>query len=138
MNARLPLRPVLVACSALLAFNTAVASTPAGPSTSVAVHPTHYAFDGRGYADLNALESSVRTSRPSAIAVTSCGAAAARAWMAAVHRFNDLPLRIDFANMDEAACGAVPVALPIGLRAGEVPSGIDDAAVRRYWEQVAP
>lgn len=103
---------------------------------AVAAFAGHYVMRGRAYDSLDELEAAGRSARPAAVRIVGCEPASVWAWMAAAHRFDDLPLRLEVREPDVVACGAVPVRAR--STSGALPRGVDDAAVRRYWEQRHP
>jgi hypothetical protein len=54
------------------------------------------------------------------------------------HRLNDLALRIRVLDESATACRISAVAMPVGQRSSVGISDIDEFAVVRYWQQVAP
>jgi len=111
--------------------------TTAADGATVAVHAGHYVIGGRRYDNLDALESAVRAARPRAVHIVSCEAGATRAWLAAIPRFDDLLIRLDVLDPSHPLCQAA-TAVPVGMRGGVTPTGIDEAAVQRYWDQHTP
>jgi hypothetical protein len=101
----------------------------------VAAHASTYAVAGRALDDLAALETAIRGARPRSVAIIACSSEAPRAWLAAVEKFNDLPLALD--TRDAAAICAAGATMPVAQRA-DAPAGIDDARVRAHWQQVQP
>jgi hypothetical protein len=87
---------------------------------------------------LDVLEAAVRASPPTVVEVDICGAEASRVAMAVVHHLSDLPLRLRPLDENDPACRARAVAMPASQRATSGPADIDAAAVKRYWQQVAP
>jgi hypothetical protein len=109
-----------------------VASGP-GDAT-VAVYDGRYVAGGRSYESLDALESAVRAARPSALLLVACTPTAARAWLAAVPRFEDIPMHLDVVAGDAPVCPVI--AMPAGALAA---SGAQpDAGVQQYWNQRMP
>jgi hypothetical protein len=132
-------RPTWIAlCIGLVTVAPARAQAAPDPRApeAIAAYAGHYVTRGRAFDDLNELEAAVRSARPAAVRIVSCEAAAARAWAAAAHRFDDLPQRLEVREPDAAICGPVPIRARGTSSA--LPRGIDDAAVRRYWEQRHP
>jgi hypothetical protein len=109
-----------------------VASGP-GDAT-VAVYDARYVAGGRSYESLDALESAVREARPSALLLVACTPAAARAWLAAVPRFEDIPMHLDVVAATSPVCPAVP------MRAGApAATGAQaDSGVQQYWNRRMP
>lgn len=103
----------------------------------IVVQPGHYVVAGKAFDDLNSLEAAVRTGSPETIQLDGCGPAAARALKAAAHRFADRPLSLRVLDASAPVCTAAPVAIQIGQRM-DTPTGIDDAVVERYWQQLMP
>ncbi len=118
------------------------AAAPAQRATSaatatVAVSGTGYSFDGRDFDDLGDVAASIDATHPARLDILVCTAGSARGFKAIVHRFHHLPLRIRLA--DGAECAAIaPVATSSTSPPGARPSGIDDAAVERYWQDIMP
>jgi hypothetical protein len=103
---------------------------------TIAVHARHYAVGGRAYTDLDQLEATVKAMRPASVRIVACEPAATRAWLAAVQRFDSLPLQLEGVDASAPACG--PASMPVGTSAAVSPTGIDDKVVNRYWEQRMP
>lgn len=123
----------------LLAALTAGGHSAANADTAhsrIAVFEAHYTAAGRGFADLSALEATVRSARPAAIDIVACEPGALRAWLAAAERFNDLRVHLYAADSATVGCGTGAVAMPASQPLGA--ALIDDARVRRYWQQVQP
>jgi hypothetical protein len=95
-------------------------------------------FQRTMYGTLDVLEAAVRDSRPPVVEVDICGAKASRAAMAVVQRLSDLSLRLRPLDENAPACRARAVAMPAGQRASSGPLDVDAAAVKSYWQQVAP
>jgi len=122
---------------AAAAILSASAATIAPDGATVAVHAGHYVIGDRRYDDLDALEAAVRAAHPRAVRIVSCDAGATRAWLAAVPRFDDLVAGLEVPDASHPSCQAV-AAMLVGARSGVTPSGIDDAAVKRYWDLRMP
>lgn len=126
-----------LAALVLLATNAAFACAASRAPQQVTVHAEYYVLGGIAFDSLDALDTEVSARQPGAIELDACGPTAARALQAAIHRFNER--RIDVRLLDSAAptC-TTPVARRVSQGAGPLPRGIDEAAVDRYWRQVAP
>lgn len=103
---------------------------------TIGVHARHYTVGGHGYTDLDRLEAAVKATRPASLRIVACESGATRAWLAAVQRFDSLPLQLEVGDASAPACG--PASLPVGTPTAISPTGIDDAAVNRYWAQRMP
>ena len=126
-----------IAIAALGAAGTlACAAAATTQENTIAVHARHYTVGARTYADLDQLDAAMKANRPGAIRIVACEPDATRAWLAAVQRFDSLPLQLEVADASAPACG--PAAMPVGARAAVTPTGIDDKVVNRYWEQRMP
>lgn len=136
MNRRFVILTTAFLGAAWFASGPPAARTTTNSTARIEMHPTHYVFDGIGYTDLNKLDAAVRARPYRTIELASCTTDAHRAWSAAVARFTHFTLQLT--HTPKSTCAAVPVSLPVGLSNIALPSGIDDASVRRYWEQVAP
>jgi hypothetical protein len=126
------------AYSLLLAAALAAAGTSAqAVNVHILVQAGQYIAAGKAFDDLNSLEAAVRASSPNRIQLDACGPAATRALKAAAHRFADRPLALRVLDGAAPGCSAAPVAMQAGQRIG-TPTGIDDDAVERYWQQLMP
>ncbi len=103
----------------------------------VTVHRDYYVFEGIAFDSLDALETVASARQPSAIELDACGPTAARALKAAIHRFNEHRLGVQVLDGAAPKCTAA-VARRVNQVGGPLPAGIDEAAVDRYWRQVAP
>lgn len=126
----------LLSAIALVAASASV--TAASMDARIVARADAFSFQATRYGSLDALEAAVRASRPAVVEVDICGAEASRAAMAVVHRLSDLSLRLRPLDENVPACRARAVAMPAGQRATSGPADIDTAAVKRYWQQVAP
>lgn len=110
------------------------------PGVTVTVFADHYVLGDRAFDDLDALEAVVRAGEPRSIRLDACGTGTARAQQAAAHRFRatSLELRLLDAASTECRTAVVPRAVPATLRADARPTGIDDAAVERWWHAMMP
>lgn len=125
------------AIAALGAAGTLVCAAAATTQeNTIAVHARHYTVGGRAYTDLDQLDAAMKAARPGSVRIVACEPAAARAWLAAVQRFDSLPLHLEVADASAPACG--PAAMPVGSPAAVTPTGIDDRVINRYWEQRMP
>lgn len=124
--------PALAIGAASIAFG----ATHQGERGEISVYRQHYVTGGRSYADLDQLEAAVRATRPAFVRIVSCEPEAARAWLAAVPRFDSLPLQLDVIDASSPACR--PAAMPAGASQAIGPTGIDGSAVAKYWEQRMP
>jgi hypothetical protein len=127
-----------VACCAalMLAAPAALAShaTGARQASAISVHDGYYIAGGQTYTTLDALESAVRASRPATLLIVQCTPEATRYWLAAVPRFEDLPMHLDVSNESSAACGTAAVT---GMTKG--PTAIEvEPAVAQYWSRRMP
>jgi hypothetical protein len=128
------------ACVLLLGVSaswTAAAERASGAELAIAVFDQHYVLAGRRFDDLDRLEEALAQRRPGAIRLNRCGPATTRALMAAMHRFRDLRLHVRTLQPAEPACSST-ASVAARAVAGPWPAGIDDAAVARYWQELAP
>lgn len=124
--------------SALALVASCASATAASMDARIVARADAFSFQTTTYGSLDALEAAVRTSRPAVVEVHICGAEASRAAMAVAHRLSDLPLRLRPLDESVPACHARAVAMPASQRTSSGPADIDAAAVKRYWQQVAP
>lgn len=103
----------------------------------VLAYGSYYIFGRAAINDLDALETAVRTVNPKGIQLTACGANAAQALKAAVHRFRDQPVQVQVLDVSAPTC-EVAVARRASQRDALIPTGIDAPAVDAYWIQVTP
>ena len=128
------LRIVIGALGAAGTLVCAAATTP--PPDTIVAHARHYTAGGRAYIDLDQLEAAVRATRPASVRIVSCEPEATRAWLAAVHRFDNMPMELDV-DASAPACGAAAVPVSSSAAGGGL-AGIDDDVVSRYWERRMP
>jgi len=102
--------------------------------STIGVHDGRYIAGGESYGTLDALEAAVRAARPTTLLIVSCTSAATRSWLAAVPRFEDLPLHLDASDSSSPACAATT---PISASSSPAPAGIDPA-VQQYWDRCMP
>ncbi len=124
--------------SALALVAACATVTAASMDARIVARSDAVSFQSTMYGSLDALEAAVRASRPTVVEVDICGAEASRVAMAVVHHLSDLPLRLRPLDESDPACRARAVAMPASQRATSGPADIDAAAVKRYWQQVAP
>jgi hypothetical protein len=126
------------ACFAGLALVTplvlAAHFASARSDSEIGVHDGRYVFGGRTYSSLDAVEAGVRASRPATLLILSCTPAATRSWLAAVPRFDDLPMHLDVSNGSSTACEA---AIPVSASSGSASAGVEPA-VQEYWDRRMP
>jgi hypothetical protein len=122
----------VVAALALPAIATANHAAMNGKDALVAVYDARYVAGGRVYESLDALEQAVRAARPTAVLVVACTPASAPAWLAAVPRFDDIPMHLDVAVDASPQCPAIPV------RTAMASSAPADPAVDQYWSRRMP
>lgn len=128
--------PVLAAATALWAVACGARAQSGAPSdVRVAVHATHYAVAGRAFDEVNALAAAIEAMRPNSVGIDACGPGTTRALMAAVHRLRAWPLHLRMHNSGDDAC-AKQSAVSAGV--GQRGLRIDDEAVNRYWNSIAP
>lgn len=125
---------IAVACWLASPASVLAADTATNTTESIAVHAGHYVLQRRAYDDLNALESAVRARSPTRLHIVWCDSTGTRAWLALVHRFDDLAQRTQV--VDTGGLCQTPTLTPLGTSTGPLPRGIDDAAVQRYWESM--
>lgn len=123
-----------------IAVGAQAAAPPWEPDLRIAVQPDHYVLNGRVIDDLDALERAVEALRPRMLQLDACGGGTARAQRAAVHRFRALYLELRVSETDAPGCQATAAAqlTPVVQRPGRRPTGIDDEAVDRWWQQLMP
>jgi hypothetical protein len=131
------LLPVLAwAVAAASAIGQGAAAQPGVPShLEVAVHATHYVLAGRAYFDVDALSAAIDAMQPRSIGIDACGRGTTRALKVATYRLRARPLHLRALDRDDAACSEQAAAL---LPTGQRGRRIDDEAVDRYWESIAP
>ena len=128
---------LLLVTLALLASNVGLAAEGRSPAQHVTAHRDYYVLEGIAFDSLDALETVVSARQPIAIELDACGPSAARAWKAAVYRFSAHRLAVQLLDGAAPRCTAA-VARRVNQPRGPLPTGIDEAAVERYWRQVAP
>jgi len=110
------------------------------PGVSVVVTVLHDRFvvDNQVTDDLNTLESEVRSSGAKAVVLTACGPGTTRPQLAAAQRLSDLYLELIVAAPDSSEClaAARPRSVPVSLRIGLRPFGIDDEVVNLWLMQI--
>jgi len=104
----------------------------------VVAQRNQYIVGSTAYKGLNALEDAVRAARPTVVQLDACGTGASRSLQAAAHRLNDLALEIRVLDESATACRISAVSMPVGQGSVAGISDIDEFAVARYWQQVAP
>ncbi len=104
----------------------------------IAAHDAHYTLGRSAFGDLDALADVVAAATPRSMELHACGPGSHRALLAAVHRFSHLPLTLRLSGADDAVCAAPSLAVRVGQQGSPGPTGIDEAAVARYWRQVMP
>jgi len=133
---------LVVATASVLWFGAlgpATAQTPR-PHASIAVFDEHYVFAGQHFDDLDALQDAVNAKLPWFVRLDSCSGAAARAQLAAAHRFRHLYLELRVLEPSALSCqsAVAPRVVPVSQRTGQRPFGIYDEAVDRWWNNVMP
>ena len=127
---------VLAAATAAWAVACGASAQSGAPlDVRVAVHATHYAVAGRAFDEVNALGEAIDAMRPRSVGIDACGSGTTRALMAAVHRLRALPLHLRVHDVGDDACAKQPV---VSVRVGQRGLRIDDEAVNRYWNDIAP
>jgi Ni,Fe-hydrogenase III small subunit len=127
---------VLAAATAVWALACGAKAQSGAPSdVRVAVHAAHYAVTGRAFDEVNALAAAIEAMRPSSVGIDACGPGTTRALMAAVHRLRDWPLHLRVHDVGDDACVKQSA---VSVRVGQRGLRIDDAAVNRYWNSIAP
>jgi Ni,Fe-hydrogenase III small subunit len=129
------LRVLAAATAAWAVACGANAQSGAPLDVRVAVHATHYAVAGGAFDEVNALGEAIDAMRPRSVGIDACGPGTTRALMAAVHRLRALPLHLRMHDSGDDACAKQPVA---AVRVGQRGLRIDDEAVNRYWNDIAP
>lgn len=115
---------------------TALAAHGAGnrQESAIGIQDGRYVAAGQTHASLDALDAAVRAARPAAVLIVSCATAATASWLAAVPRFDDLPMHLDVSDGSSPACLAT---MPASVRPGT--TGMElDPATRRYWDGRQP
>lgn len=109
------------------------------PHAEITVLPDHYVFKGQKFDDLDALQDAVNAGLPWIVQIEGCGTAS-RAHLAAAHRFRHLYLELRTLESSATSCQSAsgPRLVPVSLRAAQLPFGIDDAAVDRWWDNLMP
>lgn len=123
-----------------LSFSGSAAAQSPMPEVTVTIFAEHYVLAGRAIDDLDVLDNAVSPGRPHVVRLYACGGRTARAQQAAAHRFRDLYLELRVLDTDSPACrfAAGPRLVPVSPRLGERPTGIDDEAVDRWWNELMP
>ena len=106
--------------------------------TFIVVQNDHYARASTTFNDLDELERTVRAAKVQAVVLQICGAQASRSLRAASHRFAELPQRLQVLGPELPECSARPQMMRVSQSTRSGPSGIDDALVERYWQQLMP
>lgn len=122
-----------------LSASIAQAAASAPPPQSVTVRVDQYTFDDWSSADIEAVATTLRATRPYSVELVACGPEAFRALLSAAARLNDLPLQLQVLSSTAPACANVPstAAAAPGASASAA-GGAGEAAVARYWLQVMP
>lgn len=109
------------------------------PDADIKVFSEHYVFADQIFENLDALQDAVNGRLPWIVRIQGCGPAN-RAYLAAAHRFRHLYLELRTLESSAPSCAPVAVArsVPVSLREGQQPFGIDDAAVDRWWRSLMP
>lgn len=138
---RLPTRLTRGACAAFCAaFIVLVPSAFAGhvpakrAESMIGIHEGGYVVAGHTYTSLDAVDAALRSAGAGSVAIVACTPDATASWLAAVRRFDGLPMHLDVAHGSSPACLA---ALPASARPGAM--GMDvDPATRQYWDARQP
>lgn len=127
-----------VACCAalMLAAPAALASHAANArqDSAIGVHDGYYVTGGQAYTTLDALEAAVRASRPATLLIVQCTPEATQSWLAAVPRFEDLPMHLAVTNGSSAGCGTPAAAIPTKVST----TTPVEPAVAQYWSRRMP
>jgi len=135
---------IFVCVAALGAAVGFPAAAPEGSGSSrdpvtIVVFDERYAVEGRSFDDLDLLEKHITDASFHSIKLLVCGSRATRSLKAVVHRFRHVAVQIRVPDLDEVEClTGVPQAMPVRVRGGQPPFGIDDQAVDRYWRELMP
>lgn len=116
---------------------------PARPDVTVAAHPDHYAWAGRAFEDLDALQAVVGPRTPQVIGLVACGPASAGPMMAAAYRFRHLHLDLQVAAPADPRCAPGEgrgrlVAGRAALPSLPSPGAAEQQAAARWWQQTQP
>jgi hypothetical protein len=124
---------------AALCISIAGAAFAQTPVATVATFADHYLYAGRFFDDLDRLEDAVLAAHPRGVRLEACGDGTARALGAAAHRFRNLYLDLRYSYIDDTTCASASAApaLPVSLRFGLRPYGINDEAVDRWWHTLS-
>jgi len=127
-------------CALSLAAAGSAWAQASGAEVRVAVFAGHYVLAGRTIDDLDVLVDAVGAMRPRSVRLEACGAGTERAQRAAAHRFRHLHMDLRVADPDAPGCQSPDPArsMPVSLRAGQRPYGIDDHAVDQWWHAMMP
>ena len=128
---------LVLAALTLIAPNAGLAADGRSSAQQVTVHRDYYVLEGIAFDSLDALSTALSARQPSAIELDACGPTAARALKAAIHRFNEHRLAVQVLDGAAPRC-TTAVARRVSQVGVPFPTGIDEAAVERYWRQVAP
>jgi len=131
-------RSLAVVAAALVAALSAAASNAQVAEARVVAKANQYSFRASAYGSLSTLEEAIRQARPAAVHLDACGPGASRALGAAVDRLSDLVLYLRILDESSPPCRGGAVAMTASHRTTPALPDIDDAAVERYWQQVAP
>lgn len=122
-----------------LTIGTAAAIQASPVTVTITTAADLYVVGGRAFNSLNALETHLNVVKPEALRVQACGPSSIRGWKALVHRFRHLPIEPRVVDSHAVECSpARPLAMRTDSRTGQSPDDIDDVAVDRYWQELAP
>lgn len=122
------------ACATFVPTALAAHGPGNGQENAIGIHDGRYVAGGKTHASLDALDSAVRAARPASVLIVSCTTAAAASWLAAVPRFDDVPMHLDVSDGSSPACRA---AMPASVR--QDATGMElDPVTRRYWDGRQP
>lgn len=120
-----------------LAAGLASAQT-AKTDLTVTVFADHFVVADRSLDELDRLADVVTSMRPNGVTLNACGPGVTGSLMAAAHRFQTLPLRINVLGADERACSAASNAPAMAMRVRQGPTSMKDPAVDAYWARLMP
>lgn len=123
----------------VIGLASAVAGAQSGATDmTVTVFADRLLAADRTFGDLDRLDEMVTATRPRGITLNTCGPGVTRSLMAAAHRFQNLPLRLNALQAGEPGCPDASDTPASAMRVRQGPGHIDDHAVDRYWSQLMP
>jgi len=114
-------------------------SGPSAHRVTITVLADRYIVGNLAYDDLDYLERQINATNVRGVELLICGPNTTRALKAIVHRYRHVPIQMRVPDIDQFECvSKAPVVTPVRVRVGELPFGIDDEAVERYWLDIMP